>query len=85
MSNVQQRRKRTEEPSDQVPTSTSQSNNESKKLKKTSSSSIFSNILMGLVWTVILFFGASYLITESWTWGYRGKWTNINNYLPVSI
>ncbi|KAG0759387.1 hypothetical protein G6F29_004453 [Rhizopus arrhizus] len=24
----------------------------------------------------------SYLITETWTWGYRGKWTNINTYMP---
>ncbi|KAI9029556.1 cytochrome b5-like heme/steroid binding domain-containing protein [Phycomyces nitens] len=38
--------------------------------------------LTGLGWSIVLFFVASYLITESWTWGYRGKWTNVNNYLP---
>ncbi|KAG2221093.1 hypothetical protein INT45_008614 [Circinella minor] len=83
MTNVQQLRKRTGEPSDQVPITNLDSKNESKKLKKTLSlSSIVTTILMSLVWITILFFGASYLITETWTWGYRGKWTNINNYLP---
>ncbi|KAI8376193.1 cytochrome b5-like heme/steroid binding domain-containing protein [Radiomyces spectabilis] len=38
-----------------------------------------------LLWGIILFFLGSYLITETWTWGYRGKWTNLNTYIPASI
>ncbi|KAI8881053.1 cytochrome b5 [Backusella circina FSU 941] len=45
-------------------------------------SSLLSQGLIGLSWSILLFFLASYLITESWTWGYRGKWTNINTYMP---
>ncbi|ORY94772.1 cytochrome b5-like heme/steroid binding domain-containing protein [Syncephalastrum racemosum] len=48
-----------------------------------SSSSWTGTIVSGLVWSIVLFFGASYLITESWTWGYRGKWTNIHTYIPT--
>jgi hypothetical protein len=47
--------------------------------------SLLSQGLIGLAWTLLFFFLGSYLITESWTWGYRGKWTNINTYIPVSI
>lgn len=54
-----------------------------KKEPAKESKSIVSTVLSLLFWAIILFFGASYLITESWTWGYRGKWTNINNYIPV--
>jgi hypothetical protein len=46
-------------------------------------SSLLSQGLIGLSWSILLFFLASYLITESWTWGYRGKWTNLNTYIPV--
>ncbi|KAI9491221.1 cytochrome b5-like heme/steroid binding domain-containing protein [Zychaea mexicana] len=83
MSNLQQRRKpQTDEPTSK-PASDQAEKDDSKTLKQQQrSSSVLSNILMGLVWIVILFFGASYLITESWTWGYRGKWTNINTYIP---
>ncbi|KAI8147261.1 cytochrome b5-like heme/steroid binding domain-containing protein [Fennellomyces sp. T-0311] len=75
MSNVQ-RRKRPEQPEP----SAAVKDNEAKKQVK--SSSIVGTIATAIVWMVILFFGASYLITESWTWGYRGKWTNINTYIP---
>ncbi|CAO3639057.1 unnamed protein product [Cunninghamella blakesleeana] len=30
----------------------------------------------------VVFLLGSYLLTESWTWGYRGKWTNVNTYIP---
>jgi hypothetical protein len=51
------------------------------KIKK---SSLLSKGLIGLTWALLFFFLGSYLITESWTWGYRGKWTNVNTYIPVS-
>jgi hypothetical protein len=48
-------------------------------------SSLLSQGLIGLSWMLLFFFLGSYLITESWTWGYRGKWTNIHTYIPVRI
>lgn len=51
---------------------------------KTKKTSLLSQGLIGLSWTLLFFFLGSYLITETWTWGYRGKWTNINTYIPVS-
>lgn len=46
-------------------------------------SNLLSQGLMALTWTLLFFFCGSFLITETWTWGYRGKWTNINTYIPV--
>lgn len=56
---------------------------EEKKTTKSSSSSLLSQSLIGLSWALLFFFCGSYLITETWTWGYRGKWTNLNTYIPV--
>lgn len=50
---------------------------------KSSQQSVISSLFAAVFWAIVLFFGASYLITESWTWGYRGKWTNIHTYWPV--
>jgi hypothetical protein len=50
--------------------------------KKTS---LLSQGLIVFSWMLLFFFLGSYLITESWTWGYRGKWTNIHTYIPASI
>ncbi|KAI8093388.1 cytochrome b5-like heme/steroid binding domain-containing protein [Halteromyces radiatus] len=36
-----------------------------------------------IIWSLTFFFLASYLLTESWTWGYRGKWTNPRTYFPA--
>ncbi|KAI8356684.1 cytochrome b5-like heme/steroid binding domain-containing protein [Blakeslea trispora] len=44
--------------------------------------SLLSQGLIGLSWLILFFFLGSYLVTESWTWGYRGKWTNIHTYIP---
>ncbi|CDH57612.1 cytochrome b5 [Lichtheimia corymbifera JMRC:FSU:9682] len=49
---------------------------------KSSQQSVISSLFAAVFWAIVLFFGASYLITESWTWGYRGKWTNIHTYWP---
>ncbi|KAI8575024.1 hypothetical protein K450DRAFT_263724 [Umbelopsis ramanniana AG] len=35
-----------------------------------------------LTWGIVLFFVSSFLITDSWTWGYRGKWVNVNTWIP---
>lgn len=53
------------------------------KTKKVKETSLLSQGLIGLSWALLFFFLGSYLITESWTWGYRGKWSNINTYIPV--
>ncbi|CAO3680754.1 unnamed protein product [Rhizopus stolonifer] len=45
-------------------------------------SSLLNQGLIVFSWSILFFFLGSYLITESWTWGYRGKWTNIKTYLP---
>ncbi|KAI7870269.1 cytochrome b5-like heme/steroid binding domain-containing protein [Spinellus fusiger] len=45
-------------------------------------SSLFKALVTSLLWIIFIFFITSQLITESWTWGYEGKWTNINNYIP---
>lgn len=37
-----------------------------------------------LTWGIVLFFVSSYLITDTWTWGYRGKWVNVHTWIPVS-
>ena len=33
---------------------------------------------------VAFFFLSSYVITDTWLWGYEGKWSNINHWIPVS-
>lgn len=55
------------------------------KQQQQQKTSLLSQGLIGLTWIILFFFLGSYLITETWTWGYRGKWTNINTYIPVSI
>ncbi|KAI9286163.1 cytochrome b5-like heme/steroid binding domain-containing protein [Umbelopsis sp. AD052] len=35
-----------------------------------------------VTWGIVLFFVSSFLITDSWTWGYRGKWVNVNTWIP---
>ena len=41
-------------------------------------------LLKFLVYTVIFFFLAGKFFTNSFTWGYEGKWTNIKTFFPVS-
>jgi predicted heme/steroid binding protein len=40
------------------------------------------SILSGLVFSIVIFFAASFLITGSWTWGHKSKYTNIRTYIP---
>jgi len=51
--------------------------------KTTSSSSAFSSVMQGLLLSVVFFFLASYLITDTWFWGYNGKYLNYNHWVPV--
>ncbi|CAG8559998.1 9660_t:CDS:2 [Cetraspora pellucida] len=46
------------------------------------SSTILKPILQGIVLFIIAFFLTSYLITETWTWGYQNKYTNWRNWIP---
>lgn len=60
------------------------SSSQHKNTTKPKETSLLSQGLIGLSWLLLFFFLGSYLITETWTWGYRGKWTNLNTYIPVS-
>jgi predicted heme/steroid binding protein len=38
--------------------------------------------MQGFFISIIMFFLASYFITETWTWGYQNQYTNWRNYIP---
>jgi len=42
------------------------------------------SVLRILAIAVLFSFLASYLITNTWTWGYQGKWTNWRRWIPRS-
>lgn len=50
-----------------------------------SSSSWKQSVFQGLALSVVFFFLASYLITDTWLWGYKGKYTNMHYWFPVWI
>jgi hypothetical protein len=50
-----------------------------------SSSSWKQSVFQGLALSVVFFFLASYLITDTWLWGYKGKYTNMRYWFPVWI
>jgi hypothetical protein len=56
---------------------------EDRKKTKSSSDSICLYILKGILTLIILNFAASYFITETWLWGYEGKYSNWRNWIPV--
>ena len=47
------------------------------------SNAILAAILPGLAVGAVFFFLASYLITDTWFWGYNGKYLNYNHWVPV--
>ncbi|RUS25659.1 hypothetical protein BC938DRAFT_471824 [Jimgerdemannia flammicorona] len=51
-------------------------------LKSNESGSLVFTVLKVFVWIVVMFFFCSYLVTETWTWGYEGKYTNLKRYIP---
>ncbi|KAF9142815.1 hypothetical protein BG015_000662 [Linnemannia schmuckeri] len=61
------------------------SSRHSLKKSKTStkaSSSWKQSVLQGLCLSVVFFFLASYIITDTWLWGYKGKYTNLRYWFP---
>ncbi|GJJ78147.1 membrane-associated progesterone receptor component [Entomortierella parvispora] len=50
--------------------------------KSTSSSSAWSSVLQGFLLFVVFLFLASYLITDTWFWGYKGKYLNYHHWVP---
>ncbi|OZJ05782.1 hypothetical protein BZG36_01292 [Bifiguratus adelaidae] len=40
------------------------------------------DVLVGLLIAIAWCLATSYVITETWTWGYRGKYTNWRRYIP---
>ncbi|KAG0350615.1 hypothetical protein BGZ54_003717, partial [Gamsiella multidivaricata] len=45
------------------------------KTKKTS-------VLQGILLSILFFFLASYLVTDTWLWGYNGKYVNWRHWVP---
>jgi hypothetical protein len=41
-------------------------------------------VLQGLLVCVAFFFLSSYLITDTWLWGYNGKYVNRHHWFPVT-
>ncbi|CAG8441827.1 9444_t:CDS:2 [Acaulospora morrowiae] len=70
-----QRKKKTEDAS-----SSDISYDNSKEPRK--STSVAKIILKGFLIFIVTFFLSSYLITESWTWGYKNKYTNWKRWIP---
>ncbi|KAG0300076.1 hypothetical protein BGZ98_009504 [Dissophora globulifera] len=50
--------------------------------KKTSSSSWRQSLLQGLLLSLLFFFLSSYVITDTWLWGYSGKYSNWRHWIP---
>ncbi|KAF9089774.1 hypothetical protein BGX23_006466 [Mortierella sp. AD031] len=53
-----------------------------KHLPKKASSSWKQSVIQGFFLSVLFVFLASYLITDSWFWGYKGKYTNLRHWFP---
>lgn len=60
-------------------------NRHSSKKSKTAAntSSWKQSVLQGFCLSVVFFFLASYLVTDTWLWGYKGKYTNLRHWFPV--
>ncbi|CAI2175462.1 19482_t:CDS:2 [Funneliformis geosporum] len=82
MSTVQKRKKSTSISEEK---SRDDDNNRKNILKKESSQSndsIGLIILKGILTLIIINFAASYFLTETWIWGYEGKYSNWRNWIP---
>lgn len=55
--------------------------------KKNSSSGglVCLSILQVILTFIIINFAASFFLTETWFWGYEGKYTNWRHWIPVCI
>lgn len=79
MSNVTQRKKPTDVVSDASDASPKDAAPKAKK------ASLVYLVFQVLAWGAVLALVSSYLVTETWTWGYKGKYTNLKRYIPVSF
>lgn len=59
------------------------SSNSNNNSRRSSQKSIAILVMQGFFISIIMFFLASYFITETWTWGYQNQYTNWRNYIPV--
>jgi hypothetical protein len=50
------------------------------KAKSTSPPPAQISVVQFIIATLVLQFFLSYVITETWTWGYKSKWTNPANW-----
>jgi len=78
---VKQRKHRGGDQHSQARESTSKTS--SARTQKKTTMSWTRSILQGLLLSIVFFFLASYLITDTWLWGYRGKYTNLRHWFPV--
>jgi len=51
-------------------------------LVRSPSPSLSTRVFRVLGLLVVMVFLSSYLVTETWTWGYQGKYTNWRNWIP---
>ncbi|KAG0050542.1 hypothetical protein BGZ83_004665 [Gryganskiella cystojenkinii] len=49
---------------------------------KKSTTSVFAAVFQGLLFLTVFNFLASYLITDTWFWGYNGKYLNHHHWIP---
>ncbi|RHZ74123.1 hypothetical protein Glove_227g169 [Diversispora epigaea] len=63
------------------PTIISNSSNKDRKETK-KSTSLISVLFQGTIVLIVVFFLSSYLLTDTWTWGYKNKYTNWRNWIP---
>ncbi|KAF9131064.1 hypothetical protein BGW39_002325 [Mortierella sp. 14UC] len=57
-------------------------NSTTKAAKAKTTTTTVASVLQGVVLSVVFVFLASYLITDSWFWGYKGKYTNLRHWFP---
>ncbi|KAF9355319.1 hypothetical protein BGX26_006715 [Mortierella sp. AD094] len=60
----------------------SKNSNASKLQKK---SSLMLSVIQGLFIIILFFFLSSYLITDTWLWGYKGKYVNWYHWFPREL
>jgi hypothetical protein len=80
-----QRKKDTSSLSKNYDPSRSSKNYTIQKKSKSSGGLICLSILQVILTFIIINFASSYFVTETWFWGYEGKYTNWRNWIPVCI
>ncbi|RUS18006.1 hypothetical protein BC937DRAFT_89248 [Endogone sp. FLAS-F59071] len=81
MSNATQRKKPTNVTSDASDASDVDPPRDA--VPKAKKASLVYLVFQVLAWGAVLALVSSYLVTETWTWGYKGKYTNLKTYVPA--